>query len=170
LVIFQKKVAGLSAKSLNHFALRARRAARMAGTIDVLITSSSAMRTLNLRFREKNRATDVLSFPAGSSPHGKRRPRVAGEIAISAEIAMDNARRLGHSAAIEVKILVLHGILHLAGFDHERDNGQMARKEARLRKVLRLPSSLTERGQSSPETAISRQHRSTGSRRTPKTA
>jgi probable rRNA maturation factor len=57
--------------------------------------------------------------------------------------------RLGHSAALEVKILALHGILHLAGFDHERDNGQMARKEAKLRQALRLPATLIERGQSS---------------------
>jgi probable rRNA maturation factor len=70
----------------------------------------------------------------------------AGEVAISADIALQNALRLGHSAALEVKVLVLHGILHLAGFDHERDNGEMARKEAKLRRTLRLPVGLTERG------------------------
>lgn len=144
-MIFKKKVAGLSMQSLDRFVLRARRAARIKGTVDVLVTSSSDMRALNHRFRGKNKSTDVLSFPSEPLLKGANRRPFAGEIAISANIALDNARRLGHSAALEVKVLVLHGILHLAGFDHERDNGQMARKEASLRRALRLPSSLTER-------------------------
>jgi probable rRNA maturation factor len=68
-------------------------------------------------------------------------------LAISADIARDNARRLGHAVADEVKILVLHGILHLAGFDHERDNGEMGRKESRLRRQLKLEGGLIERAQ-----------------------
>ena len=63
---------------------------------------------------------------------------LAGDLAISAEIAARNARRLGHSAADELKILILHGLLHLAGHDHETDGGEMARKEARLRRALGL--------------------------------
>ncbi len=144
-MIFKKTIAGLSMQSLDRFVLRARRAARIKGTVDVLVTSSSDMRALNHRFRGKNKSTDVLSFPAEPLLKGANRRPFAGEIAISADIALDNARRLGHSGALEVKVLVLHGILHLAGFDHERDNGQMARKEASLRRALRLPSSLTER-------------------------
>jgi probable rRNA maturation factor len=66
-------------------------------------------------------------------------------VAISADIARENARRLGHSAANEVKILALHGLLHLAGYDHERDAGEMARKEKRLRQQLRLEAGLIER-------------------------
>lgn len=152
MVIFNKKIAGLSEGSLNHFVLRARKAVRMKGSVDVLVTSSSAMRSLNLRFRGKNKATDVLSFPAEDLSNGSSgRSSFAGEIAISADIALDNARRLGHSGASEVKVLVLHGILHLAGYDHERDNGVMARKETNLRRALRLPLSLTERGQSERE-------------------
>jgi probable rRNA maturation factor len=73
---------------------------------------------------------------------------MAGEVAVSAEIARENAERLGHSVASEVKILVLHGMLHLAGFDHEQDNGEMARKESRLRRQLRLEVGLIERMQS----------------------
>ena len=147
-VILQKKVAGLGQTSLERFVLRARRAAGLRGLANVLVTSSAAVRSLNLRFRDKNQATDVLSFPS-SSPISKsrKRPAVAGDIAISAEIAAQNAARLGHSAAEEVKILVLHGILHLAGFDHERDNGEMARKETQLRRLLRLPVALIERTQ-----------------------
>src|SRR3974377_675870 len=105
LVIFQKKIAGLSSGSLNRFVLRARQAARMAGTVDILITSSSAMRALNFRFLQKKRATDVLWFPAALALGNNGRPRVAGEIAISADIALENARRLGHKPALEVKIL-----------------------------------------------------------------
>ena len=92
------------------------------------------LRALNHRFRGKNKATDVLSFPSVAGPESGKAKRVAGDVAISADIARENAVRLGHSAAEEVKILALHGILHLAGFDHERDNGEMARKEAELRR------------------------------------
>jgi probable rRNA maturation factor len=169
LVIFKKKVAGLSTESLNRFVLRARKAARIKGTVDVLVTGSGEMRSLNHRFRGKNKPTDVLSFPSESSNNGRRAP-FAGEIAISAEIALDNARRLGHSGALEVKVLALHGILHLAGFDHERDNGEMASKEARLRRVLRLPLSLTERGGTSAANSVSPQRAIPRSRRTSRTA
>jgi probable rRNA maturation factor len=141
-VIFHKKVVGLSEASLSRFVLQARRAARLPGRVDVLVTSSSAMRRLNIRFRGENKPTDVLSFPWEG---GGLRVTFAGEIAISADIAIQNALHLGHSAAAEVKVLTLHGILHLAGMDHERDNGEMASKEAKLRRVLRLPVTLTER-------------------------
>jgi ssRNA-specific RNase YbeY (16S rRNA maturation enzyme) len=75
----------------------------------------------------------------------RKRPKMAGEIAISVDIALQNSARLGHSVAQEIKILALHGLLHLAGFDHERDNGEMASKEATLRRALRLPAALIER-------------------------
>ena len=114
--------------------------------MNVLVTSSAVVRSLNLRFRRQNKATDVLSFPLTSSTSESRKaPKLAGEIAISADIALQNSFRLGHPAAQEIKILALHGILHLAGFDHERDNGEMARKEATLRRALRLPAALIER-------------------------
>jgi probable rRNA maturation factor len=145
LIILEKNVAGLSAKSLEHFTLRARRAVGLSGRVNILLTSNEAMRALNFRFREKNKTTDVLSFPSDAHLNGTDKRAFAGEIAISADIARANAAGLGHSAALEVKVLALHGILHLAGFDHERDNGEMARKEASLRRKLGLPSSLTER-------------------------
>jgi len=157
LVILDKKVAGLSEKALERFVLKARRAARLRGRVNVLVTSSTAMRSLNLRFRKKSKPTDVLSFPSESSSHnGGPRAGLAGEIAISADIARQNAARLGHPAALEIKVLALHGILHLAGMDHERDNGEMARMEARLRSVLRLPTSLTERGRSDEDNVKAR--------------
>lgn len=149
MIIFEKKIAGLSELSLSRFALRARRAVSLRGTVNILVTSNAQMRALNRKFRSKDKATDVLSFPASPTERG-RSALFAGEIAISADIALANAQRLGHSAALEIKTLALHGILHLAGFDHERDNGEMARKEARLRQMLRLPSTLIERSDARP--------------------
>ena len=99
------------------------------------------MKSLNRQFRRKDKPTDVLSFPAEPGIQSE----LAGEIAISAEIATRNARTLGHSPAVEIKILVLHGILHLRGYDHECDNGEMARREKQLRAKLRLPLGLIER-------------------------
>jgi probable rRNA maturation factor len=130
---------------LERFVLRARRAAHVRDMVNVVVTNSSELRSLNRRFLGKDRPTDVLSFP--SPVEGGRSKRVAGEVAISADVARDNARRLGHSVAEEVKILVLHGILHLAGYDHEHDNGEMAGKEMRLRRQLNLEVGLIERSQ-----------------------
>lgn len=141
LVILQKKGLELSRAALERFVLRSRRAVGLTGRVNVLVTGSPSIRVLNREFRHKNKPTDVLSFPSESNT-GKA---FAGEIAISADIAIQNALRLGHSPAEEIKILTLHGLLHLAGFDHERDNGQMARKEAQLRRKLRLPIGLIER-------------------------
>ena len=150
MIILENRVEGLSAETLRRFVLHARRAVRLSGNVNVLLTDDAEMRSLNVRFRKKNKPTDVLSFPAKSVAARNGKPVFAGEIAISTEAARRNAANLGHPPAVEVKILVLHGILHLAGFDHERDNGHMARKEASLRRLLGLPSSLTERGQSHP--------------------
>jgi probable rRNA maturation factor len=141
LVILRKKVAGLSQSALSRFVALAKRALRLRGELTVLVTSNEELRRLNRRFRGKNRPTDVLSFPAPSGP----RDGPKGDVAISAEIARANAKMLGHSTSDELKILVLHGVLHLAGYDHERDHGEMARKELRLRKSLGLPLGLIER-------------------------
>ncbi len=162
-VILRSKVGGVSARALEQFAARAGRAAGVRGEVSVLLTSSAELRRLNRRFRGMNKATDVLSFPSdGKIHHGGTETRrnsfsktsvplclcggcSAGDIAISAEIASRNARRLGHSPADELRILILHGLLHLAGYDHETDGGQMARREARLRRALGLPTALIER-------------------------
>lgn len=141
MVIFQKRVAGLTELALERFVTRVRRSVGLRGTVNVLVTSSAEMKSLNRRFRSKDHATDVLSFPA--LPGLKTRD--AGDIAISAEIAAENARSLGHSASQEIKILALHGILHLRGYDHENDRGQMARRETKLRREFRLPVGLIER-------------------------
>jgi probable rRNA maturation factor len=141
LVILRKHVAGLSHPTLAKFVTRARRAAKLRGTVNVLVTSEQELRTLNRRFRGKDQTTDVLSF----LPDPEFAGVLAGDIAISAGIARQNAAQLGHSAAQEIKILVLHGVLHLAGYDHEQDHGAMARQEAKLRRSLGLPVGLIER-------------------------
>ena len=141
MIIFQKRVADLTELALGRFVARTRLATGLKGAVNVLVTSSAEMKSLNRRFRGKDQPTDVLSFPA--EPDASK--DFAGEIAISAEIASHNARALGHSPAQEVKILILHGILHLRGYDHECDNGQMARREKHFRAKLRLPLGLIER-------------------------
>jgi probable rRNA maturation factor len=146
LVILRKRIAGLSRSTLERFVLRARRAVRLRNQVNVLVTSSAELRSLNRQFRGADKPTDVLSFPAPPAGIADSR-RAADEVAISADIARDNAARLGHSTADEVKILALHGILHLAGFDHERDNGEMARRELQLRRQLKLEVGLIERTQ-----------------------
>src|SRR5579864_6032402 len=119
---------------------------RAGAGIGILITRSAELQRLNQRFRGKNKPTDVLSFPAVAVDEEKDYPFVhMGDIAISADIAAENARGLGHSLEEEVKILILHGVLHLSGHDHESDKGQMQALEAKLRRKFRLPFSLIER-------------------------
>jgi probable rRNA maturation factor len=108
-------------------------------TITCLIANDAEVRRLNRQFRGKNQATDVLSFPP-ANPNG-----LAGDIAISIDRARIQAAERGHSLADELRILMLHGALHLAGMDHESDSGEMARAESRWRKRLGLPDGLIER-------------------------
>jgi probable rRNA maturation factor len=141
MVILRKPVVGATAAGLGRFLTRACRAAKLQGAVQVLVTSSRDLQALNRRFLGQDRPTDVLSFPAlPGLPL-----RMAGDLAISAGIAAQNARRLGHTTAEEIKILILHGVLHLAGYDHERDDGEMARREMKLRQMLGLPAGLIER-------------------------
>jgi probable rRNA maturation factor len=141
MVTIDTKLNGISESALNRFVLRARRAARVRGQVHVLVVPNRRMKALNWRFRGKDKPTDVLSFPAIAEVARD----FAGDIVISADIAAANARTLRHSIAQELKVLILHGVLHLGGHDHESDNGEMARKEARLRKELGLQDGLIER-------------------------
>jgi probable rRNA maturation factor len=135
MVVFETAVDDVNQKELQRFARRAQEMAGVSGEVDILIADNRRLQELNRRFRRKNKPTDVLSFPR---PQG-------GDIAISADIALENADRYGHAATDELKILVLHGMLHLAGYDHETDNGRMAKTEAELRSRLKLPASLIDR-------------------------
>ena len=99
------------------------------------------MRRLNREFRGKDKATDVLSFPAA----GEIANEFAGDLAISLDTAKRQAASHGHTLRDEVRVLLLHGLLHLDGMDHEIDHGEMAAKEAQLRQRLRLPNGLIAR-------------------------
>jgi probable rRNA maturation factor len=146
-VILRKKIVRMSAGTLERFVLRARRCVKLRQNVNVLVTGSAEMRSLNRQFRGADKPTDVLSFPPLTLTHD-RSPRLPGELAISLDIARENAQRFGHSLADEVKILTLHGILHLAGFDHEKDHGEMEHRESQLRRQLKLESGLIERVES----------------------
>src|SRR5690242_1887789 len=132
-----------SQRTLSRFLTQARKAVRLKGSVSVLLTSDAAIRRLNRQFRGKNKATDVLSFPA--EPQAQGGEKIAGDLAISVPTARRQAAEQGHALGVEIKVLILHGLLHLAGYDHETDTGQMARRERRLRAQLRLPQGLIER-------------------------
>jgi len=130
----------ISRPVLERFLTQARRAVKLRGSVDVLLADDAELKRLNTTFRAKKKPTDVLSFPA-DDPAGK----LAGDIAISLETAARQASEFGHTLQTEVKILLLHGLLHLNGMDHETDEGEMAARELILRTRLQLPAGLIAR-------------------------
>jgi probable rRNA maturation factor len=139
-VTFRRVPASLRRPPIQRFARELQRALAKGKPFDVLITGDAELRRLNRDFRGKDYATDVLSFP---SVH----PSSLGDLAISLGRARAQARQYGHSTEQEVQILMLHGVLHLTGLDHESDTGCMARAEKRWRARLGLPNGLIERVQ-----------------------
>ncbi|MGH9739838.1 MAG: rRNA maturation RNase YbeY [Candidatus Acidiferrales bacterium] len=142
-------------KRLQEFAAGARRALRLPPeSFTVCLVTSAEIAKWNRAYRHKSGPTDVLSFPAenDASPRKKRHsPRregftshpeidsnYLGDIAIAPAVARRNARRFGRTFSREMCILILHGMLHLMGYDHETDTGQMERRELRLRRQLGL--------------------------------
>jgi len=109
------------------------------GEVGLALVSDRRMRDLNRTYRSKDAVTDVLSFPADAGEG------TLGDIVIARGRAQRQARAAGHSLATELRVLALHGLLHLAGYDHETDDGRMARVEARLRRQAGLPAGLIER-------------------------
>ena len=136
-LLFRHPSRSLRRREMREFFADVTRRVARGRAITCLITDDRELRRLNRRFRGMNHATDVLSFP---SPEPD-----AGEIAISLNRAAAQAAEHGHSIADEVRILMLHGVLHLKGMDHETDGGEMARVERRWRKRLGLPCGLIER-------------------------
>ena len=134
-----------SARALTGFLREAQGIVRLKGEVSVLLTTDANIRRLNRQFRGKNKATDVLSFPADPIPGLKGAEAQAGDLAISVPTALKQAIEQGHALSTEIKVLILHGLLHLAGYDHEADAGQMARRERLLRAKLGLPQGLIER-------------------------
>lgn len=131
----------LRRRALASFLAQAAEAAKLEGEVSVLLTADAEIRRLNREYRHKDKATDVLSFPAPAGVHVE----IAGDLAVSVETAARQADEAGHALFVELQVLVLHGVLHLAGYDHETDGGRMARKEASLRKRFGLEAGLIER-------------------------
>jgi probable rRNA maturation factor len=146
LITYRRKPATLDADSLQSFAEILRDRVARGREFHCRITNDAELQTLNAQFRKKDHPTDVLSFP-NNDPVG--RPVAVpplGDIAISLQRARTQAREFHHAPEDEIRILMLHGVLHLLGMDHESDAGQMKRTETRWRRKLGLPTSLIERG------------------------
>ena len=113
------------------------------GELALVLVSDQKMRSLNLKFRGVDRVTDVLSFPlCGDETSIASRSageRYLGDVVIATGVAARQARNAGHRLGIELRILALHGLLHLLGYDHERDNGEMTRLEVKLRRLGGIP-------------------------------
>lgn len=135
-----RATSALDKHDLNRFLACVIEALGLAGEFSVLLTGDKRLRALNLQFRGLDKSTDVLSFPALAEA-----AKGGGDLAISLETASLQAAEHGHSLQMEVKILILHGLLHLAGYDHECDQGQMRRRERLLRKQFALSAGLIER-------------------------
>jgi probable rRNA maturation factor len=110
------------------------------GTVTVALVPDARVGALNRQYRHKDRLTDVLSFPADE-------PGQLGDVAIALGVARRQARAAGHPLGTELRILALHGLLHLLGYDHEQDDGRMERLERRLRRKGGLREGLIERSQ-----------------------
>jgi probable rRNA maturation factor len=158
----KRRKAALKLRELRGFLSRAKSSIGLHGEVSVLLGTDATIRTLNRNYRKKDKTTDVLSFPVGEF-HGEA-PKQAGDLAISLDTAEKQAEEHGHSLQIEVKILLLHGLLHLAGYDHEADKGQMARKESALRKELDLPVGLIQRSDKATRAAIRTAKKSAGAK------
>jgi probable rRNA maturation factor len=133
-------LSALNKSALTRFLHRAAASVELEGEVQVLLTSDAEIKRLNKAFRGKNKPTDILSFPASDEAED-----IAGDLAISLETAARQASEHSHPLQAELKILVLHGLLHLAGQDHETDSGEMAARELALRRQLGLHEGLIER-------------------------
>ena len=129
----------LDRRELRAFARQLRDDVAAGRPFTCLVSRDVELQRLNRQFLARDYPADVLSFPSGA------RDGFLGEIAISADRAKAQAEAIGHSVSDEIRILMLHGVLHLLGYDHERDGGRMRRTETRWRKALGLPAGLIER-------------------------
>ena len=138
-LFFRRTPQSLPRRSLRALALRLCETVADGQSFCCLLTDDRELRRLNRQFFGKDYPADVISFPEPGAD------RFLGELAISLERAADQAREHGHRLDEEIGVLMLHGLLHLLGMDHEKDGGRMARAERRWRKELGLPAGLVER-------------------------
>ncbi|MGH9632701.1 MAG: rRNA maturation RNase YbeY [Bryobacteraceae bacterium] len=139
LVSFRRAPGPFSRRDLREFAGLLRRDLTSGRPFACLITDDRELLRLNRVFLQRDYPADVLSFPSGKGSQD------LGEIAISVNRAFEQAGEIGHPVSDELKILMLHGVLHLLGLDHESDRGRMARTEKKWRTRLNLPAGLIER-------------------------
>ena len=146
MIVNRQRRIRVPARSLERFTREAMDLLRLpSDSLTVCFVTEGAMARWNRTYRGKNRPTDVLSFPADEPAEGKKERRskalpgsYLGDIAIAPAVALRNSRKFGRTLDDELRILILHGMLHLMGYDHESDMGQMDRREQRLRRALGL--------------------------------
>jgi probable rRNA maturation factor len=153
MILNRQRSVRLSIRALESFLLRVRRELGLKqAQVTVCLVSDAEIAGMNQSFRKKHGPTDVLSFPAVKLRKPTRSTRIPvslesvpvdgdaslGDIAIAPAVAKRNAKNYGRTLLAEMKILILHGVLHLLGFDHEADRGEMDRTEKKLRRRLGL--------------------------------
>ncbi len=140
MILNRQKRVRVALPPLEKFARQVRRELRLDGReVAICLVSDAEMARLNKTYRGKQDPTDVLSFPASEEVASRRASsKSLGDIAIAPMVARRNAKRYGRTLPDELRILILHGVLHLMGYDHERDSGQMERRERLLRRRLGL--------------------------------
>ena len=148
MILNQQRAVRLARRPLEHFLRRLQRELGLHESgVTIALVSDAEITRMNETFRKKKGPTDVLSFPAAARPRPRSVPRAAskreggeflGDIAIAPATARRYARKHGRSLPGELRVLILHGVLHLLGYDHETDGGEMDRLERRLRKRFGL--------------------------------
>ena len=156
MILNRQQAVRVAQRPLELFLARVRRELGLAeADLTICFVSDAEIARMNQVFRKKKGPTDVLSFPAIERRRwatlrrptsrkmrrirrDSRTPSFLGDIAIAPSVARRNAKKLGRTLPSELQILILHGVLHLLGYDHETDRGQMDRVEARLRRKLGL--------------------------------
>ena len=147
-VLFRRVPVSLRRGLIRRFARELQSGVAGGRVFDCVITSDTELRRLNREFRGHDAVTDVLAFPSGAAGRPARPSVPLGDIAVSVGRARTQARAFRHTVEQEIQILMLHGLLHLLGMDHENDAGPMARAEKRWRVRLGLPDGLIERARS----------------------
>jgi probable rRNA maturation factor len=148
MILNRQRRVHLPLRGLEEFLARAQKRLRISpGAVTVCLVTDSEIARWNGSYRGKRGSTDVLSFRSdegfggqsnGAKRRGARHTEYLGDIAIAPAVARHNAQKLGRTLDSEMRILILHGLLHLMGYDHETDDGQMERRERRLRQELKL--------------------------------
>ena len=140
-VLFHLPARGISRRALREFADKLQSEVTAGRAFGVLVADDEELQRLNREFRKLDYPTDVLSFSSGETGSAA----YLGDLAISLDRARAYASEHRHAVENEICILMLHGVLHLLGLDHDRDNGQMARAERKWRERFALPDGLIER-------------------------